>query len=227
MSGKGGSGGCAEVRVRLPAFASEQLPAPESHLVREHLEGCPSCEGFLRLENAFDAALDRALERSAAPASLVAQVRRALDAEESGGKAREGVLARPWAKWALAASLAAVLIVPGAMALRSGFIRVPLAAAGVLRTMQGVLVCADCARAHLPIEQQRGCRKHGHREGFLADDGRLWDFVVGPGSRPLITDSDRIGDRLEVEGLFLGEIHSVRVDAYRYPQPAGGSRQGA
>ncbi len=156
--------GCADVRSSLAAFTADELPVSDSRRIQEHLDRCPPCEGFRRFESAFDAALERTVRSEAAPASLMARIHRALDAEDAGGSPSSSrVLARPWARWALAASLAVAVIVPAAMALRGGFIRLPLSAAGALRSAEGMLVCAECARNRIPIERQRGCRAHGHR----------------------------------------------------------------
>lgn len=225
MKEKNAAMSCGEVRSLLSAFLADELSPAESRRVQEHLEGCAACAGFRRFEDAFDIAMKRSLRTGAAPASLVVKIHRALDEEDTGQAApARRVMARPWAPWALAASLLVAILGPGILGVRTGVITLPVSAAGVILSTEGTLVCAECTRQGRPVSEQRGCRAHGHHAALRADNGALWEFVENDLSRPLILDADRLGDRIEVQGLFLDDIRYVRVNAYRYMDGQGASQ---
>jgi anti-sigma factor RsiW len=219
--------GCKEIRGLLPAFLADEISASESRQVQDHLDRCPLCRKFQSFEGAFDGALKRTLQPEAAPASLVVRVHRALDEEDAGHFVRlRRTLAQPWARWALAASILVALLGPGLIGVQTGYITLPISMAGVIQAELGTLVCAECQRGQRSLPQQRGCRAHGHHAAFQADTGQLWEFVDSSMTRPLINDADRIGDRIEVRGLFINDLRYVKVDSYEYLAARGSAQQG-
>ena len=104
---------CSHVAALLAAHAEGELDAAERHAVDAHLAACVDCRALRAHELAFTALLrDRLQAAEAAPASLHAAVRRALDPpSRPAWWAR--ALASPWApRWAAAVVLALVVAVP-------------------------------------------------------------------------------------------------------------------
>ncbi|HXI04611.1 MAG TPA: zf-HC2 domain-containing protein [Candidatus Saccharimonadales bacterium] len=219
---------CREMRGLLPAFLADEIGAAESLRLQEHLNACPSCERYSRLEGAFDGALKRGIRREAAPATLVLRVNRALDAEAP----QPGSASRPWGgrslwlQWAFAASVLVALVGGGFAGVRMGYFTMPVSMAGVSHSAEGTLVCAECMRLNRPIAQQRGCRAHGHHTALRTDNGEIWEFVDNPATHPLLMDADHVGDRVEVTGLFIQGLRYVKVDAYHFKGAAAASQQG-
>jgi hypothetical protein len=227
MTENSAAGRCGEIRALLSPFLADELSASESSRVQQHLDACPPCARFQRFEDAFSAAMERTVGATAAPASLVVKIHRALDEEDAGDVVRlRRAMERPWVRGAAAAAAVLLLVVgPGIVGLKTGILTLPVSVAGVILSSEGTLVCAECTRVGRPVSEQRGCRAHGHHAALRTDDGALWEFVDSNLSRPLILDADHLGDRLQVEGLFIDNLHYVRLDAYRY-LGGGESQQG-
>jgi len=209
-------GGCDRVRSMLAAFLADELPAGDSRQVQEHLDACPPCERFRRFECAFDGALRRSVGAVPAPASLILNLERAIDAEETSTRAPER--ARPsggWRQWALAAGIVVALLAPFSVGYELGLFA-PRGLQEETRVVRGTLVCSACEKMGVPIADQRGCRVHGHHAALKCDDTGLWEFVEDDASRDLLTDSSRIGDEVELRGLFLDDLHYVKVDSVRF-----------
>ncbi len=209
---------CSEIRSVLPAFLADEIPATESRRVQEHLDTCAPCRRFREFEAAFDEALKRGIREEKAPPSLVAGVRRALRAEAAGSReplgGRLGGGAR---RWALAASILLALVAPSLVAVQTGIL-VPAGrtVAGVEKVLEGNLVCSACEKVGRSLGEQRGCRAHGHRAAFKCEGAGVWEFIETEETRPLVMAADRIGDRIELRGVFMDDLGYVRVKSYRY-----------
>jgi hypothetical protein len=209
---------CTEIRSLLPAFLADEIPATESRRVQEHLDQCASCRRFREFEAAFDEVLKRGIREETAPPSLVAGVREALRAEASASRNRSGARRSPGVRrWALAASILIALLAPSLVAVQIGVL-VPAsrAVAGVERVLEGNLVCSACEKVGRSLGEQRGCRAHGHHAAFKCEDACLWELIETDETRSLIMAADRIGDRIELRGVFLDDLGYVSVKSFRY-----------
>jgi anti-sigma factor (TIGR02949 family) len=209
---------CGEVRALLPAFLADEISASESRKVHVHLDGCPECRRFRGFEDAFDGMLKRTLRIEAAPPSLVVRVHQALRDQDAPARGRLREWATPgWRRWAMAAAILLAVLAPSTAAYRAGLIPPILSwSAETERSLQGTLVCAACERVGRPVEAQRGCRVHGHHVAFKCDESGLWELVENDLTRPLILDASRVGDRVEMRGVFLDDIHYVKVNSFRF-----------
>jgi hypothetical protein len=218
MNGSGGiQMNCNDIREILPAFLADEISAGDSLQVQSHLEGCAPCRKFKSFELAFDATVKRSLVREAAPPSLILGVQRALD---GGSIASHRSLpfsgASAWRQWAVAAGIIFAMLAPVTLGYQLGFFVAPFAGTVEEKVLKGTLICSTCERMGVPIDQQRGCRLHGHRAAFKCDETGIWELVDNPGSRELITAATRLGDRLEVTGRFIDDIRYVNVSSYKY-----------
>jgi len=213
------AGECGRIRSMLAAFLADELPAGDSRQVQEHLDACPPCERFRRFECAFDGALKRSVGAVPAPASLILKLQRSMDAESTSPASP----ARPerarqwggWRQWALAAGIVVALLAPFSVGYEIGLFA-PRALQEQTRVVRGTLVCSACEKLGVPIADQRGCRVHGHHAALKCDDSVLWEFVEDDASRDLLTDASRIGDAVELRGVFLDDLHYVKVDSVRF-----------
>lgn len=209
---------CTEIRSVLPAFLADEIPATESRRVQEHLDQCASCRRFREFETAFDEVLKRGIREEKAPPSLVAGVREALRAEAAVSRISPGARISPGVRrWALAASILVALLAPSLVAVQMGIL-VPATRAvpGVEKVLEGDLVCSACEKAGRSLGEQRGCRAHGHHAAFKCDGAGVWEFIESEETRPLIMAADRIGDRIELRGVFMDDLGYVKVESYRY-----------
>jgi len=112
---------CTAVRERISAFLDGELSAERAEAVRGHLATCAQCAAW----HAELAATDRLLDRAGAiapaddfTAAVLARVR-ARRAESAAARLRRAI-ARPWPRWAVAASLAAAIAIGSGAAWLTG-----------------------------------------------------------------------------------------------------------
>jgi anti-sigma factor RsiW len=99
---------CNQARTLLIPARRGRLEAAEFAELRSHLSACPGCTRADLAEGAMDELLDRELPRRSAPASLVAELERMVEAPAgAGGSSNRPAVAR-WRRF-LAPALAAVL----------------------------------------------------------------------------------------------------------------------
>ena len=218
---------CTEIRALLPAFLSDEIPLDQSGRIHAHLEVCASCTRYRRLESAFDETVRRSVKRKAAPPSLIVRIHEALNEEDRSASARlRRFMAPGWRRWAAAAALLAAVLLPGGLAYQAGILRLPGAPSEVEQVIRGTLVCGTCERKGIQTRDQRGCRAFGHHTAFRCPKTGLWDFVESDVTRPLLTDADRVGDPVEVRGVFFTNLHYIKVTSYTYltstPEQASG-----
>jgi anti-sigma factor RsiW len=98
---------CIHARTLLVPARRDRLEAAELADLRSHLSACPDCRRADAAEGALDELLDRQLPRRPAPASLVAELERMVEAPAVAG----GASNRPGVRWRrlLAPSFSAVL----------------------------------------------------------------------------------------------------------------------
>lgn len=219
---------CAEVREYLPAFLSDEISATDSRRIQEHLDGCASCRKFHGFEHAFDEMLDRCLTREQAPPELEDRVRRSLNEANVVRTERFTSWAGPgWRRWAIAAAILFVLVAPASVTYYDLLVNpAGVAIAGAEKNLTGTLVCSACERAGVETADQRGCRAHGHHVGFRCDQSGLWELVENDQTRSVINAANRIGDRVELQGVFLEDLRYVKVKSIRYVDRAGTGQSG-
>ena len=69
---------CAEIRRLVFEFLDDELAAPQSTSVVDHLERCPPCKGYFAFERTFLAVVRRCVPIDQAPAELRDRIRAAL-----------------------------------------------------------------------------------------------------------------------------------------------------
>jgi len=208
---------CEQVRAMLAAFMADEIPPGESRLVQEHLDACAPCAGFRRFEDAFDGALKRGLGASVAPASLILGVQRGIGEEDSSRRRSPFWFQAPALKqWALAAGIIIAMLAPFSLGYRLGLFVPEAASTEDVRVVRGTLVCSACEKMGVPLPNQRGCRLHGHHAALKCEDTGLWEFVETDSTRPLLTDASRIGDEVELRGVFMEDLHYVKVSSVRF-----------
>lgn len=99
---------CNHARTLLVPARRGRLEAAELADLRCHLSACPECTRADAAEGVLDEILDRRLPRRAAPASLVAELERMVDASAGAGGGSSLLAAPRWRRF-LAPSLAAAL----------------------------------------------------------------------------------------------------------------------
>jgi len=210
---------CPEVQSSLHAFLANEIPADRSAEVQGHLDRCEECRGYRSFEEEFNSLLARGITRDAADPSLAVRIHEALRGEDGSPAARAGGAAHlPWHFWASVAALVLAVVVPSLMS-RRGDAPAPPAAPQVVPAEQiltGTLVCSGCERHGWPVAGQRGCRAFGHHSALKCEKTGLWEFVETDLTRPLLTAADRVGDKVEVRGVFMPDIHYVKVTSFRY-----------
>jgi putative zinc finger protein len=217
---------CDEVRRLLPSFLANEVPTGTSAGVQEHLSRCEACRRFRGFEEGFDRLLARGLTREPVDASLQARILQGLQTEDAAAGSRvQGASGAAWGRWATLAALLATVFLAFGIVWQRGILSpapanppaaAPSEAIPVEQVMTGRLVCDACERGGTPVSGQRGCRAFGHHSALKSDKSVVWEFIETDLTRPLLTDADRIGQRLEVRGVFFPELHYVRVSQYRY-----------
>ena len=206
--------GCREIREMLAGFLDDEQSCDVSHGIQEHLDRCPPCAGLARAEQAFTASLKTRLRRIDAPSDLASKMRARLR-EEAGAPplapARAVILRR--AGYAVAASVLLVLLLaPLAETLSPGLLRRAVATLWGEHSEQriaGVLVCVECEKAGVSLDQQRFCHEESHHTGVRVDAKGVWNLVVNDASLPVLSDPGNRGSQVVLEGRFLDDIRYI------------------
>jgi len=219
---------CTRTRDLIAAFYDNELPCETSYGIQEHLNRCEPCRAFGTVERGFTRSAREGLPQVAPPEGLFARVREGLDAEDRGDVAVvPGFPASgrtPVGRWmaplrfgyaAAAALLAGVLMLPVVELYAPGSVTGVFDALGGVRHTSGVLVCIECWRLGVPVEQHRGCDARGHRTGLLCEDTGVWNLVVSDTTRPLLSDPTLRGEGVVVEGKFIEDIRYVDARSIR------------
>ncbi|MFQ5700816.1 MAG: hypothetical protein ACE5HU_03115 [Acidobacteriota bacterium] len=207
---------CGRTRELLAAFYDDELPCELSYSIQEHINHCDGCGAFARLEQGFTRAMRARLQHIEAPVGLFERVKEhfddepvgALDEDSTGSAGRKTRIGRT-AYAAAAALLAGALLVPMVNHYGPVTMQEIIDSATGVRQVSGVLVCVECSRHGLSLDEQRRCRNTGHHTGVEIAGGGLWHFVARKASLPLLSDPSLRGQRVVVQGRFLDDIRYV------------------
>jgi hypothetical protein len=213
-------GGCRETRELLAAFLDDELPVDRSHAIQAHLEICPPCLGFSRLEQTFTREIRARLRWVEPPDGLLERVQGRLAEPPEAVFAPKGAQS----SWRRTIGLvAAAVVFLSALAVPVVRLYAPGVYDAARREVTGeriesaTLVCFECDREGIPMEAQRRCHAPGHQTGLRCPKSGLWHLVANDTTLPLMSDRERRGEKVSVEGRWLDDIHYV--DARRVLPP--------
>jgi anti-sigma factor (TIGR02949 family) len=219
-------GSCREMRDQLAAFLDEELPPESSRAIQAHLDACPPCLGFSRMEIEFTRVVRARLTRHEPPAALMTNLKAGMDAIDAlrDGRSSSDPDSRPGGPWLrrlmyglTAAALGLALAVPIAQRYEPDlYDRARMLISGTER-VSATLVCVECDREGVSIEEQRHCHAPGHQTGLRCPGTGLWHLVANDATLPLMKDRQRRGETVIVEGHWLADIHYVDARSVRLP----------
>jgi hypothetical protein len=208
---------CEKIRELLAAFHDDELPCELSYSIQDHLNQCGVCRGFDHLELGFDRAVKARVQPVEAPPGLYERFRDRLEQADAIPPAGRGRWTRAGRSLyaAAAALLATVMLVPVMELYAPGAVESAVGWATGVRRASGVLVCVECSRHGVAIEQQRQCQAQGHHTGIKCVDTGLWHVVADEKPSPLLSDPEMRGREVVVEGKFLDDIRYVDARSIR------------
>lgn len=205
---------CRVFRDQVFHFQADEIPSREREPLEAHLDACPACARYLRVEEAFAGCLRRRFAPEIAPETLRRRVQVALDAQTAAAPRRR-LRSGGWIALSVAAATVAAAAFLAPLASRRGGETAGVEA-GRHVVRSAMVVDEDCDRAGVPVASQRDCRQPSHLNVLRMADGAYWSLSLDvPEARAIVADAALRGRTVMVEGDLYPSIRTLRLTRWR------------